>query len=500
MNRLMLRVRAVLGMAGWRARIALFTGLLTLCTVLVGGVGGGAIVHLERAVDDEMAQGREQAKAATDARLAVVAIDRAQARLVASHTPDEIRLESVAAIRAASLLEEALQQLERAFPNDEQVRELLNLNRQIASARMTIIKGVRRGDAMAYQQVRAISPQIARIEALSERIFEAEQQAQRQRLDLVRATGKRTVMVLGVFLLLSICIGGVASTAFARLLARSLDQVRHSEHALVAQVRQVDEIAGEVLDCQAHLSAALLHIKSGACEVRKATHESSDHLDYAISHIERMAAAVSASASGIPKVVAQFGAMHQEMQQAIGVTEGLQCSVADICSTVRLIKDISMQTRLLALNAAIEAAHAGAYGHGFSVVAGEVRALAERTHLATREIERVTDMIDRDVQLAVGSLHTSSAKAMRYVNELNEVLESSRANAQGTIMACGLMADVGIKMQTQRDAVDVIEIHLRSMDTVSSNNLVQSTSLREMSHTLNGSAARLRQVAQQLRL
>jgi len=120
----------------------------------------------------------------------------------------------------------------------------------------------------------------------------------------------------------------------------------------------------------------------------------------------------------------------EKVQQSSKTVENLGSQSDQIGNIIGTIEDIADQTNLLALNAAIEAARAGEQGRGFAVVADEVRALAERTTKATKEISEMIKVIQKETLDAVNAMEqgvkqveTGTAEASRSGDALQDILQ-----------------------------------------------------------------------------
>lgn len=139
----------------------------------------------------------------------------------------------------------------------------------------------------------------------------------------------------------------------------------------------------------------------------------------------------------VMETVASMNDIAERVKQTATTLERLGSRSDQIGEIVGTIEDIADQTNLLALNAAIEAARAGEQGRGFAVVADEVRALAERTTKATKEIAQMIKAIQNETKGAIMSMEEGVADVERGAQEaarsgsaLDDIINQINAVAQ----------------------------------------------------------------------
>ena len=154
--------------------------------------------------------------------------------------------------------------------------------------------------------------------------------------------------------------------------------------------------------------------------------------------------------------MAEMDAMAGTIRDTAQRIEQLGAATDQVSGIVSVIQSIAEQTNLLALNAAIEAARAGEQGRGFAVVADEVRKLAERTALATTEIQQVIQGIQNSKTVAVASMGGMVESVGRGVALTGEVQQSISAISHSARDAVNVVAAIAGGLNVQADAAGVI--------------------------------------------
>jgi len=226
--------------------------------------------------------------------------------------------------------------------------------------------------------------------------------------------------------------------------AQLMTALKSMTEKLCTIINQISSTSTQVAAASNQLHSTAEHIATGAEEVAAqagavaTAGEEMSATSGDIAHNCQMAAdgaqralqTASNGAAVVERTVIVMGQISEKVQESAKTVESLGARSDQIGAIIGTIEDIADQTNLLALNAAIEAARAGEQGRGFAVVADEVRALAERTTRATKEIGEMIKSIQKEtkgavaaMELGVEQVEAGTVEAARSGEALRDILE-----------------------------------------------------------------------------
>ncbi len=355
------------------------------------------------------------------------------------------------------------------------------------------------------------------IEGRMAKLSEAEFDLMKKRAEEAKSTYTGTrAFVAGVMLVAALLACGVGYT-IAHLLSKNISEmVQVTVHAaagdLTARVslQSQDELGqmGQALNQmlasfhdsmrQVHITAqqtanAAQQLAAGSEQLSSGAQEQASSLEETAASLEEMTSTVKQSADNARQanqmaVSARDGAekggtVVNEAVAAMGEITTASKQIAEIITT---IDEIAFQTNLLALNAAVEAARAGEQGRGFAVVASEVRALAQRSATASKEIKAlITD--------SVAKVEGGSRLVTKTGSTLTEIMSQVKKVAD-------LIAEIANASTEQSQGIEQVNRAVSQMDSVTQGNVAHTEELSSTAQTLAAQAAELQALVGKFKL
>ncbi|WP_294289720.1 methyl-accepting chemotaxis protein [uncultured Sphingomonas sp.] len=190
-----------------------------------------------------------------------------------------------------------------------------------------------------------------------------------------------------------------------------------------------------VSEVMSAVSNATSGISNGASDIRQASDDLSQRTEQQAASLEETAAAmdeitgtVRETAAGATRTNAVVAEAREEAEQsgdvvrrAVDAMSGIERASSEISEIISVIDGIAFQTNLLALNAGVEAARAGDAGRGFAVVASEVRALAQRSADAAKDVKAKIIASSEQVEVGVELVSETGKALQRIIGRIGEI-------------------------------------------------------------------------------
>jgi len=278
-----------------------------------------------------------------------------------------------------------------------------------------------------------------------------------------------------------------------RLPVLSQDEIGDIAHWFNVFVENLEEVITKVKNSSIQVDLATQEVAAGSLGLSQATQEQASSIEEVAATIEQMSSSIKHNAtnasegrqkaSEMVQMANMSGEASHELIRGMEEISAASKKIGDIIVTVN---EVAFQTNLLALNAAVEAARAGEHGKGFAVVAEEVRALAQRSAEAARQIKSL-------IEDTVNKIDTGDEMVKRSGQSLEQIIQNIKGLSQ-------TMEEIAAGSNEQASGVDELNRAISQIDTTTQQNASTVEELASTSDNLSNEARELADIVARFRV
>ncbi len=261
----------------------------------------------------------------------------------------------------------------------------------------------------------------------------------------------------------------------------AIEQIGASIQQIVNRSRTLDASADSTSETAHTIVQAVETLNAEAANQASSVEQSTAAVVEMIASINSVADVTNRRLESLPELDTAVANGASAVQSTVTILDRIAGSIDSVREITNVIASISAQTNLLAMNAAIEAAHAGDAGRGFSVVAGEIRKLAESTSQQSRGIEGLLNQVTSEMEEVASAGQKTSTTfegVTHHVESLKRSL-SEIADGMGELRSGG--AQINEAMVEIRDSATSLVEQTGQISAAQQRISEETTSVRRLS-------------------